>query len=167
MCALTFSVHIIIVHYKLTWAVIIEKLLSHFHYESYSVIFGGGGRETEGEYFIFPSIVDSVYASQHCVAFVQGATQTNKNQFSRENIRALDTIQREYWLSQNKREKCMKYSSVYSTQHLSSAEDKNFPFCPQLRTQKTYGKQTLFSKPSTMAYLTMVVLPSWQLLTQY
>ena len=30
-----------------------------------------------------------------------------------------------------------------------------------------YGKQTLFSKPSTMAYLTMVVLLSWQLLTQY
>ena len=58
-------------------------------------------------------------------------------------------------------------SSVYSTRHLSSAEDKNFPFCPQLRTQKTYGKQTVFSKPSTMAYLTMVVLPSWQLLTQY
>ena len=57
--------------------------------------------------------------------------------------------------------------SVYSTRHLSSAEDKNFPFCPQLRTQKTYGKQTVFSKPSTMAYLTMVVLPSWQLLTQY
>ena len=49
----------------------------------------------------------------------------------------------------------------------SSVEDKNFLFCPQLRTQKTYGKQTLFSKPSTMAYLTMVVLPSWQLLTQY
>ena len=58
-------------------------------------------------------------------------------------------------------------SSVYSTRHLSSAEDKNFPFCPQLRTQKTYGKQMLFSKPSTIAYLTMVVLPSWQLLTQY
>ena len=57
--------------------------------------------------------------------------------------------------------------SVYSTRHLSSAEDKNFPFCPQLRTQKTYGKQMLLSKPSTMAYLTMVVLPSWQLLTQY
>ena len=57
--------------------------------------------------------------------------------------------------------------SVYSTRHLSSAEDKNFLFCPQLRTQKTYGKQTVFSKPSTMAYLTMVVLPSWQLLTQY
>ena len=57
--------------------------------------------------------------------------------------------------------------SVYSTRHLSSAEDKNFPFCPQLRTRKTYGKQMLFSKPSTMAYLTMVVLPSWQLLTQY
>ena len=56
---------------------------------------------------------------------------------------------------------------VYSTQHLSSAEDKNFPFCPQLRTRKMYGKQTLLSKPSTMAYLTMVVLPSWQLLTQY
>ena len=58
-------------------------------------------------------------------------------------------------------------TSVYSTRHLYSAEDKNFPFCPQLRTRKTYGKQTLFSKPSTMAYLTMVVLPSWQLLTQY
>ena len=58
-------------------------------------------------------------------------------------------------------------TSVYSTRHLSSAEDKNFLFCPQLRTQKTYGKQTLLSKPSTMAYLTMVVLPSWQLLTQY
>ena len=58
-------------------------------------------------------------------------------------------------------------SSVYSTLHLSSAEDKNFLFCPQLRTQKTYGKQTLLSKPSTMAYLTMVVVPSWQLLTQY
>ena len=57
--------------------------------------------------------------------------------------------------------------SVYSTRHLSSAEDKNFPFCPQLRTQKTYGKQMLLSKLSTMAYLTMVVLPSWQLLTQY
>ena len=58
-------------------------------------------------------------------------------------------------------------TSVYSTWHLFSGEDKNFPFCPQLRTQKTYGKQTLLSKPSTMAYLTMVVLPSWQLLTQY
>ena len=61
----------------------------------------------------------------------------------------------------------LRSTSVYSTRHLSSAEDKNFPFCPQLRTQKTYGKQTVFSKPSTMAYLTMVVLPSWQLLTQY
>ena len=60
-----------------------------------------------------------------------------------------------------------KRPSVYSTQHLSSAEDKNFPFCPHLRTRKKYGKQMLFSKPSTMAYLTMVVLPSWQLLTQY
>ena len=59
------------------------------------------------------------------------------------------------------------FSSVYSTRHLSSAEDKNFPFCPQLRTQKMYGKQMLLSKLSTMAYLTMVVLPSWQLLTQY
>ena len=58
-------------------------------------------------------------------------------------------------------------ASVYSTRHLSSAEDKNFLFCPQLRTQKTYGKQMLLSKPSTMAYLTMVVVPSWQLLTQY
>ena len=58
-------------------------------------------------------------------------------------------------------------ASVYSTRHLSSAEDKNFPFCPHLRTRKTYVKQALFSKPSTMAYLTMVVLPSWQLLTQY
>ena len=54
-----------------------------------------------------------------------------------------------------------------STQHLSSADYKNFPFCPKLRTRKTYGKQTLLSKPSTMAYLTMVVLPSWQLLAQY
>ena len=59
------------------------------------------------------------------------------------------------------------FTSVYSTQHLSSAEDKNFPFCSQLRTQKTYGKQMLLSKLSTMADLTMVVLPSWQLLTQY
>ena len=50
-------------------------------------------------------------------------------------------------------------TSVYSTQHLSSAEDKKFLFCPQLRTQKTYGKQMLLSKLSTMAYLTMVVLP--------
>ena len=58
-------------------------------------------------------------------------------------------------------------TSVCSTWHLSSAEDKNFLFCPQLRTQKMYGKHTLLSKPSTMAYLTMVVLPSWQLLTQY
>ena len=32
-------------------------------------------------------------------------------------------------------------TSVYSTQHLSSAEDKNFPFCPQLRTQKTLPAQ--------------------------
>ena len=61
----------------------------------------------------------------------------------------------------------LRTTSVYSTRHLSSAEDKNFPFCPQLRTQKTYGKQMLLSKLSTMAYLTMVVLPSWQLLTQY
>ena len=30
-----------------------------------------------------------------------------------------------------------------------------------------YGKQMLLSKLSTMAYLTMVVLLSWQLLTQY
>ena len=59
------------------------------------------------------------------------------------------------------------FSSVYSTWHFSSAEDKNILFCPQLRTQKMYGKQTLLSKPSTMAYLTMVVLLSWQLLTQY
>ena len=58
-------------------------------------------------------------------------------------------------------------TSVYSTRHLSSSEDKNFPFCPQLRTRKMYGKQTLLSKLSTIAYLTMVVLPSWQLLTQY
>ena len=31
-------------------------------------------------------------------------------------------------------------TSVYSTRHLSSAEDKNFPFCPQLRTQKNVWK---------------------------
>ena len=33
--------------------------------------------------------------------------------------------------------------SVYSTWHLSSAEDKNFPFCPQLRTQKMYENRCL------------------------
>ena len=40
---------------------------------------------------------DSVYASQHCVALVLGATQTTtKIKFSHEKIHTLDTIQREY-----------------------------------------------------------------------
>ena len=59
--------------------------------------FGNGER---GGVFYIPlsslKNVDSVYASQHYVAFVLGATQTNKNQFSCIKIRALDTIQREY-----------------------------------------------------------------------
>ena len=45
------------------------------------------GREKEGGVFYIPLItlkfVYSVYASQHCVALVLGATQTKKNQFSR------------------------------------------------------------------------------------
>ena len=59
------------------------------------------GREKEGSIYIPISslkIVDSVYASQHCVAFVLGATQT-KNQFSRVKIHALNMIQREYYIS--------------------------------------------------------------------
>ena len=42
-------------------------------------------------------IEDSIYASQHCVALVLGATQMGKNQLSHEKIRALVTIQREYF----------------------------------------------------------------------
>ena len=56
---------------------------------------GGGG----GVFYIPLSslkIVDSIYASQHCVALVLGATQTTKKQLSREKIHALVTIQREY-----------------------------------------------------------------------
>ena len=56
-----------------------------------------GKRERLGVFYI-PlgglKIRDSVYASQHCIAFVLGATQTKK-QFSRIKIHALDTIQRE------------------------------------------------------------------------
>ena len=51
------------------------------------------GKEERGGVFYIPlssrKIVDSVYASQHCIAFVLGATQTNKNQFSRVKIRGL------------------------------------------------------------------------------
>ena len=55
-----------------------------------------GKRERGGVFYIPLSsliIVDSIYAGQHCIAFVLGATQ--KNQFSRIKIRALDMIQRE------------------------------------------------------------------------
>ena len=56
------------------------------------------GKGDRGGVFYIPlsslKIVDSVYASQHCVALVPGATQT-KNSFCKK-IHALDTIQREY-----------------------------------------------------------------------
>ena len=60
------------------------------------------GKGERGAVFYIPlsslKIVDSVYASQHCVALVLGATQTTtKKQLSREKIRALVTIQREYY----------------------------------------------------------------------
>ena len=61
------------------------------------VTFGKGER---GGVFYIPlsslKIVDSIYAGQHCVALVLGATQTTTtNQLSRKKIRALVTIQRE------------------------------------------------------------------------
>ena len=66
------------------------------------------GKGERGGVFYIPlssqKIVDSIYASQHCVAFVLGAAQTTtKNQFSHVKIHALDTIQREYkiWIAEN------------------------------------------------------------------
>ena len=51
-----------------------------------------GKKGERGGVFYIPlsslKIVDSIYTSQHCVALVLGATQTKKNQFSREKIRA-------------------------------------------------------------------------------
>ena len=64
----------------------------HDDIREFLATFGKGER---GGVFYIPlsslKIVDSVYASQHCVAFVLGATQTNKIQFSRVKIRALPT----------------------------------------------------------------------------
>ena len=69
----------------------------HDDVREFLATFGNGER---GGVFYIPlsslKIVDSIYASQHCIAFVLGATQTNKNQFSRIKICALDMIQREY-----------------------------------------------------------------------
>ena len=58
-----------------------------------------------GGVFYFPlsslKIVDSIYARQHCVALLSTRGYTNeKNQLSREKIRALVTIQRETWSRQ-------------------------------------------------------------------
>ena len=72
----------------------ISLLLPSIHDDirEFLATFGKGER---GGVFYIPlsslKIVDSVYASQHCVAFVLGATQTNKIQFSRVKIRALPT----------------------------------------------------------------------------
>ena len=72
----------------------------HDDIHDFLVTFGNGER---GGVFYIPlsslKIVDSVYTSQHYVAFVLGATQTNKNQFSRVKICALDTIHREYYIA--------------------------------------------------------------------
>ena len=80
----------------------ISLLFPSFH-DDVRVFLATFGKGERGGVFYIPlsslKIVDSVYASQHCVAFVLGATQTKKNQFSREKIRALDTIQREYHTS--------------------------------------------------------------------
>ena len=78
----------------------ISLLLPSIHDDirEFLVTFGKGER---GGVFNIPlstlKIVDSVYASQHCVALVLGATQ--KNQFSHEKIHTLVTIQREYYIS--------------------------------------------------------------------
>ena len=67
----------------------------HDDVHEFLATFGKGER---GGVFYIPlsslKIVDSVYASQHCIAFVLGATP-KRNQFSHINICALDTIQRE------------------------------------------------------------------------
>ena len=60
----------------------------HDDVREFLVTFGKGER---GGVFYIPlsslKIVDSVYASQHCVALVLGATQTTtKNQLSRKKI---------------------------------------------------------------------------------
>ena len=55
----------------------------HDDVREFLATFGKG--ERGGVFYISLStlkIVDSIYASQHCVALVLGATQTNKNQFS-------------------------------------------------------------------------------------
>ena len=73
-------------------------LLSSIHDDDREFLATFGKGERGGVFYIPLSslkIVDSVYASQHCVALLLGATQTKKKQFSREKIRALDTIQRE------------------------------------------------------------------------
>ena len=64
----------------------VSLLLPSIHDDicEFLVTFGKGER---GGVFFIPlsslKIVDSIYASQHCVAFVLGATQTKKNYFSR------------------------------------------------------------------------------------
>ena len=74
----------------------ISLLLPSIHDDvcEFLVTFGKGER---GGVFYIPlsslKIVDSIYASQHCVALVLGAPQ--KKQLSREKIRALDIIRRE------------------------------------------------------------------------
>ena len=71
-------------------------LLSSIHDDDCEFLATFGKGERGGVFYIPLSslkIVDSVYTRQHCVALVLGATQQQKNQFSREKIRALDTIQ--------------------------------------------------------------------------
>ena len=70
----------------------ISLLLPSIHDDIREVLATFGKGERGGVFFIPLSslkIVDSIYASQHCVAFVLGAMQTKKNYFSRKKIRAL------------------------------------------------------------------------------
>ena len=76
----------------------ISLLLPSIHDDVHEFLATFGKGERGGVFYIPLSslkIVDSVYADQHCVALVLGATQTKKNQFSHEKICALVTIQRE------------------------------------------------------------------------
>ena len=76
----------------------VSLLLPSIHDDIHEVLATFEKGERGGVFYIPLSslkIVDSVYAGQHCVALVLGATQTQKNYFSRKKICALVTIQRE------------------------------------------------------------------------
>ena len=77
----------------------VSLLLPSIHDDVHEFLATFGKGERGGVFYIPLSslkIVDSIYASQHCIAFVLGATQTTKKQFSPQKIHALDAIQREY-----------------------------------------------------------------------